>query len=188
MINTITHTRQSKRSGGIAMLQALDKFLFSVENAAGIIALTIMIIAVLTGIVMRFVLKIPNMWGEEISRYMMVWAVYLGIGCGCRTRTHLAVEGFVNSLPRTPQRVMRFSTRLTIVGTYGFLMWITLKFVFSQFSMGQISPGMQIPNWIVYLGLVIGFLFAFLTEIILFINDFLVDEPFLTETRMRGAE
>lgn len=175
-------------SGLVRAVQQFDRILFNIESYTGVIAFTIMAIVILAGVIMRFILKIPNMWGEEISRYMMVLGVYMGVACGCRTRSHLAVEGFVAKLPTKASRAVRILTRLTIIGAYGLFMVYAVKMTLTQFNMGQTSPAMQLPMWVVYIGLIAGFSCSCIAEILLFINDFIARKPFLAEYRRGGFE
>jgi C4-dicarboxylate transporter DctQ subunit len=147
-----------------------------------------MAVVTLAGVVMRFVLKIPNMWGEEITRYLMVLGVYLGVACGCRTRSHLSVEGIVARLPKAAARTVNILTRLIVIGAYILFAVYAVKLTMTQFEMGQTSPAMQLPMWIVYVVLTAGFVLAALAETLLFFNDFVAKEPFLIEHKKRGSE
>jgi C4-dicarboxylate transporter DctQ subunit len=166
----------------------IDKAITTISTYCGIMAFTIMSVVILAGVVMRFVLKMPNMWGEEISRYMMVLGVYFGVACGCRSRSHLAVEGLVAALPPKAAFAVRLSAKLIIIAAYAFLTWLVLRLGLTQLRMGQTSPAMRLPMWIVYAGMVVAFLFSAITELLLFINDFVAKRPFLQEDRKRGFE
>jgi C4-dicarboxylate transporter DctQ subunit len=179
---------EEKSSGLIKTALVIDKVMISFSTYAGITALSIMSLAILIGVIMRFLLKMPNMWGEEISRYLMVLGVYLGVACGCRSRSHLAVEGLVAVLPKKLNWAIRLFCKVVIILAFGFFTVLIFKLGFTQFKMGQTSPAMRLPMWIVYAGLVFCFLCACLTEILLFLNDFVVKKPFLMEDKKKGFE
>jgi TRAP-type C4-dicarboxylate transport system permease small subunit len=169
------------RSGIIRVLVMLDKIIFNVSIYIGVICMTVMSVSILVGVVMRFLLKMPNMWGEEISRYLMVLGVYFGVACGCRTKSHLAVEGFVGKLPPKFRKIVQVFSKLVIIMAFAVFTYLIFNMLNTQFYMGQSSPAMRMPMCIIYTGLVVGFLFSFLMEIIVFINDFLVKKQFLSD-------
>jgi TRAP-type C4-dicarboxylate transport system permease small subunit len=57
---------------------------------------------------LRYVLDSPLIWGEEISRYAMVWGTAIGVALAYRAAQHIAITLMVDALPRR----VRFASRL----------------------------------------------------------------------------
>jgi C4-dicarboxylate transporter DctQ subunit len=65
------------------------------------------LMAILLGIAVvnvffRYVLEAPFFWAEEISRYVMIWIVFVASGVAFYTGEHIAMEAVI---ARTPPRV-----------------------------------------------------------------------------------
>lgn len=64
----------------------------------GVVALQALLLGVLLGLVVyqilaRWVDFIPRaLWTEEISRFLLVWVIFLGAAIGVRERSHFVVE------------------------------------------------------------------------------------------------
>jgi TRAP-type C4-dicarboxylate transport system permease small subunit len=65
---------------------------------------------------MRYALSSSFPWIEELSRFLFVWLMFLGIGAGVYNQRHLAIAFFVDRFsPRFQQATRRVQTTLMIV-------------------------------------------------------------------------
>ena len=158
-------------NGKHTLIRKIDKGLLNVENTLAGIAYAIMVVVVFVGVILRYVVKTPNLYGEEISRYLMVMCVFLGIAAGCRQKVHLSVEMFVDMFPKPVRKAIQFIVRTLVVLLYGYLTYAGFTMVQQMKMLGQTSPAMRLPMWIMYGVIALGFLLSLLTEIILYIND-----------------
>lgn len=170
---------QDNAFGRVARL--LDRCITVFAQNLAIICFLVMLVVILMNVVMRYVLKIPNMWGEELARYLMVCGVYLGVACGCRARAHVAMDLVVQKVPKSVQKIMKPIIQLIVVAVYAMLLYYTVVMTIKTRATGQISPAMNLKMWICYLGIDIGLLLATIVEVLLFVNDFCVKKKFITE-------
>jgi len=77
-------------------LQRCDNILSAAESWITVICFALMCLIVIIGIIMRFILKTPNPYGEEASRYLMVCGIFIGVSIGVRQRAHLGVTVIVD--------------------------------------------------------------------------------------------
>ena len=162
-------------------IRKLDKWLLNTENTMAGLFYVAMMIIVLVGVIMRYILKASNLYGEEMSRYLMVACVYIGIAAGCRRRVHLNVTMFVNMLPEKPRRVVNMIVRAIVVAVYGLMTYQGFLMVKQMKGFGQVSPAMRIPLWIMYTIITLGFALSTITEIVLYIDDFFYNGEMLIE-------
>lgn len=130
----------------------LDKF----EETAITILLGTMIAVVFLQIIFRFIIKGSLPWSEELARYLMVWAVFIGASIGAKEGAHIGVEAFISMLP---PKLKRFS--IFLAGGFSILFCIivaVLSFIVVNFLMisGQRSPAMEIPIFWAYLAISVG--------------------------------
>jgi TRAP-type C4-dicarboxylate transport system permease small subunit len=55
----------------------------------------------------RYTLGLGFTWGEELSRYIMIWAALMAVPVGAYRREHIGLELVSNLLPPAPRRWLR---------------------------------------------------------------------------------
>jgi TRAP-type C4-dicarboxylate transport system permease small subunit len=83
-------------------------------------------------VLQRYVLHLGFTWGEEFSRYVMIWAALLSVPVGAFRREHIGLEFILNAL--TPPRRRRLRLVLDLIGLAFFL------FLFA-YGIGMASGG-----------------------------------------------
>lgn len=166
----------SSNSGGVKFtaLRKLDKYLSTTEAVLAGVAYAAMVVIVLAGVIMRYWTKTPNLYGEEISRYLMIACIYLGVAVACKRKLHMNVTMFVDALPKAVGNAITVIVRLVTIGMYAFMTYQGILMVQRLMTFSQASPAMRMPMWIMYAVITLGFALSTVTEIIMFINDFIV--------------
>lgn len=63
-----------------------------VEDWIGVGLMVALLVLMAVNVFMRYVLNTGIGWSEEISRYLLIWMVYVGIASGIRTRMHVRID------------------------------------------------------------------------------------------------
>jgi TRAP-type C4-dicarboxylate transport system permease small subunit len=69
----------------------------------------------------RYALRLGFTWGEEFSRYVMIWAALMAVPVGAYRREHIGLELVANLLPPEPRRWLRLVLDLIGLGFFLFL-------------------------------------------------------------------
>ncbi|WP_203553577.1 TRAP transporter small permease [Bacillus sp. B15-48] len=116
--------------------------------------LAIMAIVIFTQVILRFFFGGAFNWAEELSRYLMVWSIFLGAAVALRTQSLIALE-FVAEKLSTPLK-----RKLKIFVFLGAITFFIILFVMGIQMMGNVqfqkSPALQISMSIPYLGIPVG--------------------------------
>lgn len=143
-----------------SLIHFLDKWLYFIFDKICIVCYTTMVISVLVGVVMRFAIREPNPYGEEISRYAMILSVFLGIGMVERNNGNIKVDILANALPLKARAVVIIVARFIAVASYVFMAVVAWQYVARISETSQVSTCLRIPMYIVYAFMFIGFAFA----------------------------
>ena len=105
--------------------------------------LVILVLSVFSQVFIRFVVRVPFPWIDEIVRMSFVYMTFLGAALGVKYSQHLTVE-VIENLPR------KIRNTLISVGYVLTLIFIVV-YIFSgwEYSIGaknQYSPVLEIPN------------------------------------------
>lgn len=85
-------------------LLVLERGLGRLEDWVGIAAVAGLAIVVNLQIFARYLFHSPFIWPEEIARLLLVWMTFIGAAALTRRGGDLAVDTFVELLPRIPRR------------------------------------------------------------------------------------
>ncbi|MCX8997024.1 TRAP transporter small permease [Rhizobiaceae bacterium BDR2-2] len=119
--------------------------------------------AVFIQIVIRFVLPLFNViiaapWTEEISRYLMVWVVFIGVAVLCRNFRMIAVEILALLVPRPVGIALKLLSVAICIGFFAVI--VNIGFRWTTMSSIELSPVLRLPmNW-VYIAMPVGALIA----------------------------
>jgi TRAP-type C4-dicarboxylate transport system permease small subunit len=100
----------------------------------------------------RYALRLGFTWGEELSRYIMIWAALMAVPVGAYRREHIGLELIRNALPAAQRRYLRLV--LDIIGlaffvfltVYGIGMAASGKTQYATiFGMNMVVPFASVP-------------------------------------------
>jgi TRAP-type C4-dicarboxylate transport system permease small subunit len=100
----------------------------------------------------RYALRLGFTWGEELSRYIMIWAALMAVPVGAYRREHIGLEFVSNALPPAHRRYLRLA--LDIIGlaffvfltVYGIGMAASGKTQYATiFGMNMVVPFASVP-------------------------------------------
>ena len=158
-----------------------DKILTKVETTIAIAFYALLIIIVLIGIFMRFVLRAPNFYGEELSLLLLFISVCLGINLGIRARSHLGVEVFISKLPKKVMDGFIVFRDIVVIAVYILMSVISFQFFKQSLVRVSTTPAMGMPYWVIYLIMAINFVLCAVIALLMFWNDHFAKEPVLEE-------
>lgn len=154
------------RGPGEGSLHAITRFTDGLNVVVGWIVgvfLALSTVAVFVQVLIRFVLPMFDIivaapWTEEVSRYLIIWVVFLGVAVLCRSFRLIAVEIVAFLVPRPFGVALKLFSIAVCIGFFS----ITASIGFSWTAMSaiELSPVMRLPmNW-VYTAMPIGSLLA----------------------------
>ncbi|WP_102026578.1 TRAP transporter small permease [Salirhabdus sp. Marseille-P4669] len=112
---------------------------------AGIIALTLFVIVIIQ-IVGRLVGHSAP-WTEEMTRYVFIWMIFLGVGIGFREAESPRVTILINN--KFLKKIGRWIYSIGTIAFLGFMVVYGMELVSQQASMNETSSVLLIPMWII---------------------------------------
>lgn len=112
----------------------------------------IMTIDVLWGVFTRKIIGHQSSFTEELARFLLIWIGILGAAYVAGKRMHLAIDLLPTKLEgKRKKRLLAFINLIIILFATTVLVIGGIRYVYITFSLGQISPALQVPMGIVYL-------------------------------------
>ncbi len=154
------------------LIKIVDRANKGLEVLVGL-ALASMTAIIFFQVVVRFVfaklnLQISAPWTEELSRYLMIWAIFIGAAIVARRADALAVEALVQSVPAHVGRVLKYCAHLLSLVFYGWIFVLGLEW--AEFGLSEMAPVLNVPMAFVYASMSIGAALTMVNAITLLIE------------------
>ena len=115
--------------------------------AGGIIAGTLAIL-VTTDVTLRYVFNSPIAGLYELSEFMLIGTIYLGIAYVQTQKGHVRIEIFTAKLPPKAQQALNIFAYLIGIVAFGLITWRTGYMAWVAWDMNDYSMGLvQWPIW-----------------------------------------
>ena len=114
-------------------------------------ALVILTLVTSAGVFMRYVLRAPLLWQEEVQAFCQVWMVFMGSSLAFRLGGHVAIEILVDTLPERAQRVVGYVIDLIVLAVLLHLLLSGHDYVQKVFGRsGRTTAILGIPYSLLY--------------------------------------
>lgn len=118
--------------------------------------LAVLIVLTLAGVVMRYILRHPISWMEEVQGLLFMWITFIGGSAAFRKAGHVSVEILVDSLPaKLGGFIERFDVLIQLV-VLGYLCSQEFAYYLQLASTHKVTNLLRLPYEYVYLALPIG--------------------------------
>ncbi|MCH5277960.1 MAG: TRAP transporter small permease [Desulfovibrionaceae bacterium] len=113
-----------------------------------IVCIALMLIIVFAQVITRYCFNYTPVFGEELSRYLFVWTVFLSLPLLARVGGHMAIETLTNRLKGARLKVCRIIADIFSLIFLAIMVWNGCKMV--MLAHFQTSPAMMLPMSYVY--------------------------------------
>ena len=137
-------------------MKFIKKFLNNFEEFLVVPIMAVMTVVVIMQVFSRFVLRDSLSWSEELARYLMVWAVFVGASIGVKRGSHVGVEALVTRLPKKAQHIFKYLGIAIVLIFCAIVFTKGLGIIQRQVTGHQVSPAMRMPMWWAYLAIPTG--------------------------------
>jgi TRAP-type C4-dicarboxylate transport system permease small subunit len=140
------------RPAAIARLHAFGGRLNWVVERFCAVLMAALVMVIWFEVFQRYALRLGFTWGEELSRYIMIWAALMAVPVGAYRREHIGLEFVSNALSSAQRRYLRLV--LDIIGLaffvfltiYGIGMAASGKTQYATiFGMNMVVPFASVP-------------------------------------------
>jgi len=145
----------AKHNGGTCM-DKLIKPLEWIENGIAVFSMATVSLLVFGNVISRYGFNYTPIWSEELSRFLVVWSIFIGVSIGVRKNQHIGVDALIRFLPHRLLLASEVLLNLIGVCVIGILVYTSLEFIQQTMEFGQLSPAMRIPMYIPYIAMPVG--------------------------------
>jgi len=127
------------------------------EMSICVVLMSLMTIIMFIQVVARRVFSHSLSWSEELARYLFLWLIYLGISYGAKIMKHIKIEAFLAVFPKKVRPYIVILGDILFFGFAVFIIYTSFVWVQRQIMLGQLSPALHVPMWVIYASPFVGF-------------------------------
>jgi C4-dicarboxylate transporter DctQ subunit len=136
------------------MLKKLESLACKIENGLAIILLFVISISVFAQVASRYAFEVPLSWTEELSRYCLIWLMFIGAAMALKEKGHFVVDLLVCKLPGKIRTYIEIALLVSIGAFVGIMMVTGVNLL--PITELQISAALRIPMSYIYLSIPVG--------------------------------
>jgi TRAP-type C4-dicarboxylate transport system permease small subunit len=152
------------------LIQTISEAVDKLARIMSILVLSGLVVIVSSEVFGRYVLNSSIYWAEAVSRYLLVWLVFVSAPVVLKRRAHVSIRGLVESLP--PRLVSVVDCLIDLLVFLFCVVFVRYGWRFAQAGWKVLSPTLYIPSFWPKLGLVLGGVFMLIQATCLLIESF----------------
>ena len=145
----------------------LSKIRASNKYISATILVAIMLITI-AQVLMRSIFSIPFVGIEELSRYLFISFIFLGLSYYNRIDGHIKLEGIQKNLPLKVKRIIGIIIHASSVIVFGIITFSAIYTSLTNYN--STTQTLAIPFWLFFLPTIVGFALLTVEEIIILIE------------------
>lgn len=138
-------------------------------------------------VIMRYVFKSSLKWSEEVSRYLFIWLVFIGMSYGVKKGSHMRIDILETFFPKL-KSIFAIITDVSFLIFAAYMIGPGVTVIQGLKTTGQRSPAAEIPMYIVYFGLLAGLFLVLFRLIQKFILKFVKIKNEASENSIKEAK
>jgi C4-dicarboxylate transporter DctQ subunit len=107
-------------------------------------------------VVLRYFFDYALSWSDEVTKYSMLWLVFLGSGVAARQGLHISMEVLLTLLSKRGQQINAVFVNgccAVLSGIVGYLGW---RLAMAVRALDQVGAASGVPIYLVYLAIPVG--------------------------------
>lgn len=119
-----------------------------IEEGVSALCLVVMTVLTFTNVIARYVFSASFSFSEEITTYLFVLLSLLGTAIAAKRKAHLGLTILTDAVGPRVRKIMGIISYALAVAFSGAIFFYGIKMVMNQHMLGQVTAGMQWPEWI----------------------------------------
>lgn len=148
-------------------LSITDKINTIVKYIASLFLILLAILVVFQ-VIARFIINFPLSWSEEVSRYIMVYIVFLGSALAVRYKQHISIDFLVEIV--SPKNKKNLTNLILLINAIFFALLVYYGSLFTLAMYKQATPALQFSMAWAYAAVPIGSLLMLINTVAVFIE------------------
>lgn len=150
-------TGTGRPSGAMRALNAVDAVIARFEAIVLAYGVLLMAVNSVANVVGRFVFSQSLYFSEELNQFLIVLVTFVGLGYAARKGRHIRMSALYDQLSDRNKKILMIFISAVTCAIMLVLAWYSYKYVSRVARLGKVTPALQIPLYLTYLWVPVGF-------------------------------
>ena len=132
------------------------KILGNLDVGVSCVMMVVLVALTFVGVLMRYIMRSPITWQEEVQMLLFLWIVFLGGAGAFRAGSHIAIEIVVDALPKKIGGAIEKVDVLIQLLILGYLFWQVIMYYNQLLSAGRVTNLLRLPYGVAYFVVPVG--------------------------------
>lgn len=158
-------------AGGVLWMEAVSSGMEKILSYIVAVLLVLMSGTVFGNVIFRYFLDVSLAWYEEVSRFLLIWIVFLGAVLAYIKNDHLGIDVLLLVLPPRARKLVVLLSDLLVMAALAIMFqggWAMTK---DSLASGWVAASVPIPYGYVYMVGPISAALMIVQAVIKFVND-----------------
>lgn len=107
-------------------------------------------------VIFRYQFNYSIYWSEEVSRYLIVWFIFIGSSMAVREKAHVTVDVLTNYLPPKGKNVCLVLANLISLAFCAIIMYSGNRMIANSIRFNSVSAALEMPLMYPYAAIPVG--------------------------------
>lgn len=120
------------------------------------VSLLAVVLVLTANVILRYAFSSGLVWAEEVSRFIVAWATFVGAACCVTEGSDITIDSIVSLLSKKGQRILAIIVALISVVFIVMFIRSSGMMTLRAFQNGQMATSFSLPLWVPYLSMPVG--------------------------------
>lgn len=178
----------NRRSTLTGPLGWIDNLISKAESVILAIGILLMASNTIANVVGRFVFSYSLFFSEELNRILIVLITFAGIGYAARQGRHIRMSALFDALNVSLRKILMVIIAFVTALFMFALCYFSIKYIGKLQTSGRVLPALQIPVYLIYLWVPVGFAVTGIQYLLTAIKNLSAKDVYLSTTTLDGYE
>ncbi|MBB4022347.1 TRAP-type C4-dicarboxylate transport system permease small subunit [Confluentimicrobium naphthalenivorans] len=181
----VTGGEGSALPGVLGMIDIAIARTEAVMLAAGVL---LMALNTISNVIGRFVFQSSLFFSEELNRILIVLITFAGISYAARHGRHIRMSAIYDALPAPARKILMVAISIITAILMFALCYYSVSYIVTLASRGRVLPSLQIPVWVIYLWVPVGFFMTGAQYALTAVKNLLDKDIYLSTSVLEGYD
>lgn len=154
----------------VAVTQALGNWTAKFEVATLCFVIFALAVLLIANVIAREFFQ-SLYFAEEISQFLVIFITFVGLSYGVRKGSHIRMAAVFDLMKEKTKKLLILITSAVSTLLMFFMGYQAIIYVLKAYSLAQVTPALRAPQWIFIAIVPVGFFFAGIQYILMFIKN-----------------
>jgi TRAP-type C4-dicarboxylate transport system permease small subunit len=174
---------QDESSQAIRFIQKLNRVLGRAINAVEVFLMVFCVAALAILLIVNVFARTffqSIYFTEEVSTFLVILITFTGLSYGVRRARHIRMGAFLDAMPPTMEKIFIIIISLVSAIVMAIMAWASWEYLQNAMAMKHMTPALQVPRWIFYIIIPVGFCLACIQYLRTIIKNLIEPDPWLS--------